>query len=164
VKSRAIRITNELSIREHDLVFKYSRSAGPGGQNVNKVNTRVTILFDVTNCPDLSAYQKRRVLRRLATRTDKNGVLRVISQRHRTQRKNRTAALERLAELLEDALKPKPVRKKTKIPYAAKKRRLEEKKRRSIVKHQRIKNVSVQADLAKSGVGLIGDGAGIQFK
>ncbi len=134
-----IEITSEISIPEDELVFKASRSGGPGGQNVNKVNTRVTVFFDVTNCQSLSDAQKRRILTRLATRTDKNGVLRVVSQKHRTQKANRRAAVERLQQLLADALKTRPVRRKTKVPYAAKQRRLGEKRRRSLLKRQRDK-------------------------
>jgi ribosome-associated protein len=132
-----IEIKDNISISEDELVFKASRSGGPGGQNVNKVNTRVTVFFDVTNCGTLSDVQKRRILTRLATRTDKNGVLRVVSQKHRTQKANRRVAVERLQQLLVDALKTRPVRKKTRVSYAAKQRRLEEKHRRSLLKQQR---------------------------
>ena len=132
-----IEITKNISIRDDELFFKASRSAGPGGQNVNKVNTRITLLFDVANCESFSDVQKRRILSRLATRADKNGILRVVSQRFRTQSANRRAAVERLQQLLVQALKTRPVRKKTRIPYAAKQRRLEEKKRRSLLKQQR---------------------------
>jgi len=132
-----IEITSNMSISEDELVFKVSRSGGPGGQNVNKVNTRVTLFFDVGNCENLSDPQKRRILTRLRTRTDKNGVLRVVSQKHRTQKANRQAAVERFQGLLADALKILPVRKKTKVGYAAKQRRLEEKRRRGLLKRQR---------------------------
>ncbi len=134
-----IDITDNISIREDELIFKASRSSGPGGQNVNKVNTRITLLLDVANCESFSDVQKRRILTRLATRADKNGLVRVASQRFRTQKANRRAAVERLLQLLAEALKTRPVRKKTKIPYAAKKRRLEEKRRRSLLKRQRAK-------------------------
>ena len=134
-----IAIAGEISISEDKLVFKVSRSGGPGGQNVNKVSTRVTLFFDVTNCEDLSDVQKRRILTRLATRIDKNGVLRVVSQKYRTQKANRRVAVERLQQLLADALKIRPARKKTRVPYAAKQRRLEEKRRRSLLKQRRAK-------------------------
>jgi len=134
-----IEITDNISIREDELIFKASRSSGPGGQNVNKVNTRITLFLDVANCESFSDVQKRRILSRLATRADKNGLVRVASQRFRTQKANRRAAVERLQQLLADALKTRPVRKKTKIPYAAKQRRLEEKRRRSLLKRQRAK-------------------------
>lgn len=134
-----VEITDKISIRDDELVFKASRSAGPGGQNVNKVNTRITLLFDVANCDSFSDVQKRRILSRLATRADKNGLLRVVSQRFRTQSANRRAAVERLQQLLADALKTRAVRKKTRVPYAAKQRRLEQKRRRSLLKRQRAK-------------------------
>ena len=73
-------IRKNLFIREDELVFKFSRSGGPGGQNVNKLNTRVTLFFDAANTMSLSDGQKKRILKRLATRADKNGVIRVVSQ------------------------------------------------------------------------------------
>jgi ribosome-associated protein len=130
-----------IEIPEEELVFKFSRSGGPGGQNVNKVNTRVTVFFDVANTASFSDVQKKRILRRLATRADKNGVVRVVSQRYRTQKANRAAAVERLGELLEEAMKRKAVRKKTKVPEYARQKRLEEKKRRSMLKKQRALSV-----------------------
>jgi ribosome-associated protein len=134
-----IQITPDISICEDELIFKASRSSGPGGQNVNKVNTRVTLLFDVANCDDFSDVQKQRILTRLASRADKNGVIRVVSQKFRTQKANRRLAVERLQQLLADALRTRPARKKTRIPYAIKQRRLEEKRRRSLLKQQRAK-------------------------
>lgn len=142
-----IDIIDDIFICEDELVFKASRSGGPGGQNVNKVNTRITLFFDVANCESFSDVQKRRILSRLSTRADKNGLVRVVSQRFRTQKANRRAAVERLQQLLAEALKTRPVRKKTRVPYAAKKRRLEEKRRRSLLKQQRAKR-NLAEDLA----------------
>ena len=132
-----LEITKDIFIDEGNLVFKTSRSGGPGGQNVNKVNTRVTLFFNVVGCEGLSDLQKKRILTRLSTRADKDGVIRVVSQKFRTQNANRRAAIERLQQLLKDALKTKPVRKKTKVPKRARQRRLEEKKRRGMLKRQR---------------------------
>ena len=140
-----IEIKNGVVISDDELVFKASRSRGPGGQNVNKVSTKITLFFDVANCPGFSESQKMRILKKLATRADKNGVLRVISQRHRTQKANRTTAKERLIELLAGALAKRPVRKKTEVPASAVRRRLDEKKRRSSLKQQR---------MAKKGFGV----------
>jgi ribosome-associated protein len=134
-----IKITDNISIRDDELIFKASRSAGPGGQNVNKLNSRITLFFDVANCESFSNAQKRRILSRLASRADKDGQIRVISQKFRTQQANRRAAIERLQQLLSDALKTKKIRRKTKVPYAARQRRLEQKKRRSQIKQQRAK-------------------------
>jgi len=142
-----IEITDDIFIREDELVFKFSRSGGPGGQNVNKVNTRATLFFDVANCESFSDVQRQRILKRLATRANKDGVIRVVSQRYRTQKANRRVAVERLQELLRGALKKKAVRRKTRVPKAVKQRRLEEKRRRSLLKQQRAKR-SFAEDLA----------------
>jgi ribosome-associated protein len=132
-----IEITENTAIAEDELTFKASRSGGPGGQNVNKLNTRVTVLLDVPSSPNLSEEQKRQILSKLSTRTDRCGILHVVSQKHRSQEANRRAAVERLQQLLQEALKPAPVRKKTKIPAATHERRLEDKKHRSHLKSQR---------------------------
>jgi ribosome-associated protein len=124
-------------IADNELIFKFSRGGGPGGQNVNKVNTRVTVFFDAANSKSFSDEQKGQILRRLASRADKDGVIRVVSQQYRTQKANRQAAVERLEGLLRDALKKKKIRKKTRVPEAAKRERLEKKRRRSLLKRQR---------------------------
>ncbi len=132
-----IEVMAHLAIPESELTFTASRSSGPGGQHVNKVSSRVTLLFNVAASPSLSDEQKHRILTRLATRISKDGVLRVISQRHRSQMANRQAAVERFVALLREAHTPVPRRKKTTVSAAAKQRRLEEKKRRSRLKRQR---------------------------
>ena len=128
-----------IEIPQDSLLFKYSRSAGPGGQNVNKVNTKVTVFFDVANCRLFSDSEKKRVLARLATRANRDGVIHVVSQKFRTQRANRVAVVERLQGLLTEALKTKPIRRKTIVPEHIKKKRLEEKRRHSLLKQQRAK-------------------------
>jgi ribosome-associated protein len=120
-----------------ELRFTYSRSSGPGGQYVNRVETRVTLLFDVDGSPSLTDEQKRRIRRRLATRINKEGVLRVVSQRHRTREANRRAAIERFEELLAEALRSRRPRRKTRVPERAKRRRVETKRRRGEVKRSR---------------------------
>ena len=107
-----------------------SRSGGPGGQNVNKVESRVTIEADVDALP-LSDHQKQLVRTRLAGRINKEGVLRVTSQAERSQLANRDRALARMEELLRDAIEEQTPRRKTRTSRAQKQRRLEEKKRRS---------------------------------
>ena len=126
-----------VQIDERDVVFEFSRSSGPGGQNVNKLNTRVTLVFDLVTCASLSDEQKGRIRKRLGTRISREGVLRVVSQRHRTQAANKAAAIERFVELVGEALKRRAVRKKTRMPRGAVERRLEAKKRRGLLKEHR---------------------------
>ena len=132
-----IEITRNIHISGEELIFRASRSSGPGGQNVNKLNTRITLFFDVAGSCNLSGQQKNRIFSRLSTRIDKDGVLRIISQKFRTQKANRDAAVETFQNLLAKALKTKPLRKKTKVPYAANQKRLDQKKRRGMLKRQR---------------------------
>ncbi len=134
-----IKITGSLAIPENEISFTASRSGGPGGQNVNKVSSRVTLLFNVTESAALSEEQKHRILAELATRINKDGLLRIVSQRTRSQDNNRTDAIERFAELLRRALTPKRLRIKTRVSAAAKERRLDKKKKRTVIKQARTK-------------------------
>ncbi len=124
-------------IADDELRFAYSRSSGPGGQNVNRVETRVTLRFDVFGSPSLTEEHKRRIASRLATRINKVGILRVVSQRHRTREANRRAAAERFLELLTEALRRQRPRRKTRVPRNARRRRLEGKRRRGELKRLR---------------------------
>ncbi|HUO86274.1 MAG TPA: alternative ribosome rescue aminoacyl-tRNA hydrolase ArfB, partial [Thermoanaerobaculia bacterium] len=110
---------------------------GPGGQNVNKVETRVTVRWDLGATAALSDEQKERLRQRLPNRITRAGVLHVTSQRHRTQAANRDAAVERLAELVAGALAEEAERKPTRVPRRAKRRRLEAKRKRAEIKRGR---------------------------
>ncbi|MCA1732255.1 MAG: aminoacyl-tRNA hydrolase [Acidobacteria bacterium] len=123
-----------VEIPETDVRFVASRSSGPGGQNVNKVNSRITLQFDVAASSALDDEQKGKLAQRLRTRINREGVLQVTSQKHRDQAMNRAAAIERFAELVRDALTDAPPRRKTKIPRTQKKKRLEEKQKRGEIK------------------------------
>jgi ribosome-associated protein len=133
----SVRINDRVAIPEDELVFTASRSGGPGGQHVNKVSSRVTLRFDLDASPSLTAEQKRRVRRRLATRVSRDGVLRVVCGRHRSQIANRREATERFAELVRQALRRARRRRKTTVPTASKRRRLEAKRRRATLKRSR---------------------------
>jgi ribosome-associated protein len=132
-----LRINDDLAIDESELDYEFARSSGPGGQNVNKVETKVTLKFVVGDSNALTDDEKLRVSQALASRITKDGVLRVTSQRHRTREANRHAAIGRFIELLDDALVVRPPRKKTRVSRAAKKRRIEGKKRRGQIKQMR---------------------------
>lgn len=134
---QTIKITQRLSITKSELRFTASRSSGPGGQNVNKVSSRVTLWFDVLHSPSLSAEERGLVLTRLHHRINKDGVLRVTSQESRSQAANREAAVRRFADILRRALQTVPVRKTSSISQSAKLRRFSEKRRRSLLKKER---------------------------
>jgi ribosome-associated protein len=132
-----IEVAPGVEIPESEVRFVASRSGGPGGQNVNKVSSRITLLFDVRASAALDEVQKEKITSRLATRINREGILQVSSQRHREQGMNRAAALARFADLLREALTDAPPRRKTRVPRAAKQRRIEEKKKRGEIKSAR---------------------------
>ncbi len=132
-----VKITEGLSIPEDELYFTASRSSGAGGQNVNKVSTRITLWFDILNSPSLSEEEKQQILKKLSTRINKAGVLWVNAQQTRSQAVNRELALQRFVELLAQSLIKPRFRKKTRIPRRVQEERIAEKKRRGRVKENR---------------------------
>ena len=122
-----------------ELVFTTSRSSGPGGQNVNKVNTKVSLKLDVTNSSKLSEEEKGVILKKLAPKITKEGVLVLTSQDKRSQLQNKEEVLLKLDELLRKAFTPKKSRTATKPTKASKQNRIKEKKQRSEKKQWRQK-------------------------
>jgi ribosome-associated protein len=120
-----------------DLVERFSRSSGPGGQGVNTTDSRAELRFDVPGSTGLQALgetQRARVLSRLAARMIGDEVI-VVASEHRSQRQNRVAARERLTAMLREALAPPPpVRRRTKPSRGAQQRRLTAKKQRGVTK------------------------------
>jgi ribosome-associated protein len=120
-----------------EFTFTASRSSGPGGQNVNKVSTKVELRFNINNSSILTQEEKNLLLEKLAGRITKEGELVVVSQSERSQLKNKEAATTRFYALITKALTPRKKRKPTHPTAASDEKRLEEKKMRSEKKEQR---------------------------
>lgn len=132
-----IPVTPTLAIDERDLEERFIRAAGPGGQNVNKVSTAVELRFNVNGYTEMPDDVRARLERLAGRRLTLEGEIVIRADEHRTQDRNRSEAQARLVALIEQAThRPKP-RKKTKVPRAAKMKRLEGKARRSDVKSKR---------------------------
>ena len=132
-----IQINHGVSIPDDEIHFTAARSSGPGGQHVNKVSSRVTLLFDLEKTDSLTEEEKRRVGSRLSTRVNRAGILRVVCQRHRSQHLNRKEAQERFVRLISEALAQTTPRIPTVATRAAGERRLRAKRHRSKVKQVR---------------------------
>jgi ribosome-associated protein len=132
-----LRVTRSVIVPERELRWRFSRSSGPGGQSVNTADSRVEVRLDLTATTALGPVQRARVLERLSGRLV-DGVLSVTASEHRSQLRNREAALERLAEILAEALAPPPLRRRPTRPgRGAVERRLADKKRRARTKRLR---------------------------
>src|SRR5439155_3919752 len=120
-----------------ELVFRFSRSGGPGGQNVNKRDTRAELVFDLSATAALTPEQRRRVRGAVASRLDSRGRLRIVAQSERTQSQNRARALETLRATLSQALRPRRRRVPTRPTASAGERRLAAKRARARIKKAR---------------------------
>jgi ribosome-associated protein len=126
-----------LSIPVAELGWRFSRSSGPGGQNVNSTDTRVELIFNLATSAALPALHKARALNRLAPRLVDGAVV-IVASEHRSQWQNRVAAQRRLVNLLQDAIAPPAApRRRTKPTRGSVERRLAAKKQRSAIKGKR---------------------------
>jgi ribosome-associated protein len=132
-----IKITPTIHLDENEIREDFVRASGPGGQNVNKLNTAVQLRFDVANSPSLSEPIRRRLLHLARNRITDDGVLTIEAKRFRSQERNREDALNRLVNLIRQAARPLKVRRKTKPTRASQEQRLKKKRRRSELKRSR---------------------------
>jgi len=126
-----------LSVHPDELHFEFIRASGPGGQNVNKVATAVQLRFDARNSQSITPEIRERLLRLAGKRANSAGEIIIEARRHRTQQRNREDAVQRLTQLIELAAAPPKIRRKSNPTQASKRKRLEEKKRRSRIKKLR---------------------------
>lgn len=133
----SVEISSSLSIPQDELEFRFSRSGGPGGQHVNRSETRVELRFNVAESPSLSEPQRELIMARLAHLIDQGGVLHIASSESRSQHRNRRLVLARLGSLLQGALRPKKKRRPTRPSKAAVEKRLEGKRKQSDKKRSR---------------------------
>lgn len=130
-------VRDDIEIPGEELRFTASRAGGPGGQHVNKTNSRVSLFWDIGDTAALDAHQRARVMRRLGSRITRDGFVVVHADGERSQHRNREAARERLAELIREALAVRKKRIPTRVSATQKRRRVEAKRRRGEKKRMR---------------------------
>ena len=132
-----IQVTPTIAIAQEELSFNFIRAQGPGGQNVNKVETAVQLRFDAAACKALSPAIYRRLTRLAGHRMTVHGVIVITARRHRSQARNRKDAIDRLAALVREAAIPPKTRRATRPGRAARQQRLEAKQQRGTIKKTR---------------------------
>lgn len=132
-----IQVSRKLVLPASELSWRFSRSGGPGGQHANTSATRVELIWDLAGSPSLSENQRARIRAHLVGRLDEAGRLRLVVEESRSQHRNRELAVERLRELLAEAIRPRKKRRATQPSRAAKQRRLDRKKQRGQIKRDR---------------------------
>ena len=136
-----LRINSKLEIPGNEIKWRFSRSSGAGGQNVNKTDSRAEIVFNVSESKTLTPYQKYRISIQDEVKLS-NGCICIAVQDKRTQYQNRQLALTRLTSTLRDLLKPPPKTRRETIPTrSSQRRRIESKKKRGVLKKNRQSNI-----------------------
>jgi len=130
-------VTPKLKIPLREFQFTFARSSGPGGQNVNKLNTKALLRWPVMSSPSLPEAVRQRLIAKARRRITSEGDLLIVSQRFRDAGRNVADCLEKLRELLREAAKPPKPRRPTKPTQASRRRRREQKQRQSRKKQQR---------------------------
>lgn len=136
-KENGIAIGNGITVPMSEIEISFIRSSGPGGQHVNKTSTQAELLFDLLASPSIPDPDKRWLASRLTTKLDTAGVLRITAQEHRSQLRNKNAAVEKLQSMLQTALERPKRRKKTRPTRSSVEKRLTSKKKDSDKKKQR---------------------------
>ena len=132
-----IYINDSIALDEREIQEDFVRASGPGGQNVNKVSTAVQLRFDVLRSPSLPEWVRERLMALAGRRLSNEGILVISAERFSSQRRNRDDALARLVELIRSACEVDKPRRATRPTLASKKRRLEGKQRRGVIKKTR---------------------------
>jgi len=130
-------VTPKLRIPLREFQFTFARSSGPGGQNVNKLNTKALLRWPLVSSPSLPEAVRQRLLAKVRRRVTSEGDLLIVSQRFRDAGRNVADCLEKLRELLREAARPPKPRRPTRPTQASRRRRLEQKHRQSRKKQQR---------------------------
>ena len=132
-----ITITDDITIDEDEITFKFARSSGPGGQNVNRVETAAQLRFDVRRSTSLPEQARQRLERLARNRITRDGILLINARRYRSQERNREDAVKRLVALVWEAAQRPRTRRRTRPSASVRERRLSGKKHRGQLKQQR---------------------------